>query len=74
VHSPVAPDLTAIYYFHRNAEATVYQMKSKHGYAHIQIEKETIRTRRMTYGGPRKGKLLKRHDKDLASWAHAIFF
>ena len=63
----------AIDYFHQNAEATVYQIiwKSKHGTAHIQIEKETMRTRG-TFGGARKGKLLKRHDQELASWARAI--
>ena len=63
----------AIDYFHQNAEATVYQIiwKSKHGTAHIQIEKETMRTRG-TFGGARKGKLLKRHDQELASWGRAL--
>ena len=63
----------AIDYFHQNAEATVYQIiwKSKHGTAHIQIEKETMRLRG-TFGGTGKGKLLRRHDQELASWARAI--
>jgi hypothetical protein len=63
----------AIDYFHQNAEAMVYQMlwKSKHGFAHIQVEKPCMSTRRSsmitqrTFGGDTKRKLLQGHDEEL---------
>ncbi|PUZ68284.1 hypothetical protein GQ55_2G013900 [Panicum hallii var. hallii] len=63
----------AIDYFHQNAEATVYQMiwKSKHGLAHIQVEKPCMSTRRSsmrtqrTFGVASKRKQLQGHDEAL---------
>jgi len=63
----------AIDYFHQNAEAMVYQMiwKSKHGLAHIQVEKPCMSTRRSsmrtqrTIGVASKRKLLHGHDEQL---------
>jgi len=63
----------AIDYFHQNAEAMVYQMlwKSKHGFAHILVEKPCMSTRRSsmrtqrTIGGAAKRKLLQGHDEEL---------
>jgi len=51
----------------------VYQMlwKSKHGFAHIQVEKPCMSTRRSsmitqrTFGGDTKRKLLQGHDEEL---------
>ncbi|WVZ50654.1 hypothetical protein U9M48_001887 [Paspalum notatum var. saurae] len=59
----------AIDYFHRNTKATVYQIiwKSKHGTAHIQIEKASMRVQR-DFGGVRKRKLLQPQDQELWSW------
>jgi hypothetical protein len=63
----------AIDYFHQNAEAMVYQMiwKSKHGLAHIQVEKPCMSTRRSsmrtqrTFGVASKRKQLPGHDEEL---------
>jgi len=63
----------AIDYFHQNAEAMVYQMiwKSKHGFAHIQVEKPCMSTRRSsmrtrrTFGVASERKLLQGHDEEL---------
>ena len=63
----------AIDYFHQNAEAMVYQMiwKSKHGFAHIHIEKPCMSTRRSsmrtrrTFGVASERKLLQGHDEEL---------
>jgi len=63
----------AIDYFHRNAKAMVCQMiwKSKHGLAHIQVEKPCMSTRRSsmrtqrTLGVASKRKLLHGHDEEL---------
>jgi len=64
----------AIDYFHQNAKAMVYQMiwKSKHGIAHIQVEKPCMSTRRSsmrthrTFGVVSKRKLLQGHDEELS--------
>jgi len=63
----------AINYFHQYAEAMVYQMiwKSKHGFAHIQVEKPCMSTRRSsmrtqrTLGEATKRKLLQGYDEEL---------
>jgi len=63
----------AIDYFHQNAEAMVYQMiwKSKHGFAHIQVEKPCMSTRRSsmrtrrTFGVASERKLLQGHEEEL---------
>jgi len=63
----------AINYFHQNTEAMVYQMiwKSKHGFAHIQVEKPCMSTRRSsmrtqrTLGEATKRKLLQGYDEEL---------
>jgi len=63
----------AIDYFHQNAKAMVYQMiwKSKHGIAHIQVEKPCMSTRRSsmrtrrTFGVASERKLLQGHDEEL---------
>jgi len=63
----------AINYFHQNAEAMVYQMiwKSIHGFAHIQVEKPCMSTRRSsmrtqrTLGEATKRKLLQGYDEEL---------
>jgi hypothetical protein len=64
----------AIDYFHRNAKATAHKIiwKSRHGTAHIQIEKGSVRTRRSFGGASSKGKLMKRQDQELVSWARLI--
>jgi hypothetical protein len=63
----------AIDYFHQNAEVMVYQMiwKSKHGLAHIQVEKPCMSIRRSsmrtqrTFGVASKRKQLPGHDEEL---------
>ncbi|KAG2639641.1 hypothetical protein PVAP13_2KG187016 [Panicum virgatum] len=63
----------AIDYFHQNAKAMVYQMiwKSKHGIAHIQVDKPCMSTRRSSmrtqraFGVACKRKLLHGHDQEL---------
>jgi hypothetical protein len=66
----------AIDYFHQNAEAMVYQMiwKSKHGLAHIQVEKPCMSTRRSSMRTQRtfriasKRKLLQGYDNEELIW------
>ncbi|XP_062188487.1 uncharacterized protein LOC133891758 [Phragmites australis] len=63
----------AVDYFCQNTEATVYQMlwKSRHGCVYIQVEKETMSTRR-TFGGARKRKLFQRQDQKLGNGTDVI--
>ncbi|WVZ61669.1 hypothetical protein U9M48_011507 [Paspalum notatum var. saurae] len=64
----------AIDHFCQNAEATVYQMiwKSKHGFALIEFEKPSMRTRR-TFRGAKKTKRLQGQGQDLIrTLAHIV--
>jgi hypothetical protein len=71
----------AIDYFCKNDEATVYQMlwKLKHGAAYIMIEKESMNSQRASrrpwrsFQGPRGGKMLLCHDKEIGRRTNVIF-
>jgi hypothetical protein len=59
----------SIDYFHQNNQATIYKMiwKSKHSFALIQVERESMGTHKTFGGATKRRKLLQGHDEELMS-------